>query len=53
MKATDQPKPVPRPGVFGTGAPGLGTSGIFVVGIWPMPVFELFPLAANAIFLGH
>lgn len=53
MKEADELTPVPARGAFATGALVLAIVGIFVVGIWPMPVFDLFPLAANAIFLGH
>jgi NADH-quinone oxidoreductase subunit N len=53
MKEADELTPVPARGAFATGALALAIAGIFIVGIWPTPVFELFPLAANAIFLGH
>ena len=53
MKEADELTPIPARGAFATGAMALAIVGIFVVGIWPMPVFDLFPLAANAIFLGH
>ncbi len=53
MKEADELTPEPAHGAFATGALALAVAGVFLVGIFPTPVFDLFPLAANAIFLGH
>ncbi len=53
MKEPDELTPEPSRGAFATGALALSIIGIFLVGIYPMPLFDLFPMAANAIFLGH
>ncbi|MCM2316107.1 MAG: NADH-quinone oxidoreductase subunit N [Thermoanaerobaculia bacterium] len=53
MKEADELTPEPVRGAFATGALAIAIVGVFLVGIFPTPVFELFPLAANAIFLGH
>jgi len=53
MKEADELTPEPAAGAFATGALALSIIGIILVGIYPMPLFDLFPMAANAIFLGH
>ncbi|MGK2857527.1 MAG: NADH-quinone oxidoreductase subunit N [Thermoanaerobaculia bacterium] len=53
MKEADELTPEPAHGAFATGALAIAIVGVFLVGIFPTPVFDLFPLAANAIFLGH
>jgi NADH-quinone oxidoreductase subunit N len=53
MKEADELTPEPARGAFATGALALSIIGIFIVGVYPMPLFDLFPMAANAIFLGH
>ncbi len=53
MKEADELTPETTPGAFALGALALSLIGTLVVGIYPMPLFDLFPMAANAIFLGH
>jgi NADH-quinone oxidoreductase subunit N len=53
MKEADELTPEPARGAFAVGALALSMIGIVLVGIYPMPLFDLFPMAANAIFLGH
>ncbi len=53
MKEADELTPESARGAFATGALALAVAGVFLVGLYPMPLFDLFPLAANAIFLGH
>jgi NADH-quinone oxidoreductase subunit N len=53
MKEADELTPEIARGAFATGALALSIIGIVLVGIYPMPLFDLFPMAANAIFLGH
>lgn len=53
MKEADELTPETSNSVFAMGALAIAMFGVFAVGIYPMPLFDLFPLAANAIFLGH